>query len=994
MSFGVADMAGLNLGAFAPTQITLDADAAGRGWYLDATPGDDAEFGAVFAATRMQTDPTGAPAGHYDLLTAIMHEMGHTLGLGDFYLAGDRDDLMYGWLYLGERRLPGDGEADGAVAGAITSEEFLGAPIDIGVLPAGKQVIIQWQATIDPQTNQLIVNPVNTGTVSATNAVGFPDQNTNTVTTLLDTLILGGTIWNDNGAGGGTAANGIKDGTEPGVSGVTLSLFVDANDDNVPDSPGSPLVTGVRPTAAATTRSPDLRPATTSCASTPAISPGSARSPACRFPRPPCPSRRTRTRAIPTWTTTTTARARPASRRSVQAITLAYNTEPTAGTGNDTNTTLDFGFINNPTADLSVTKTVSDATPNVGDQITFTVTLSNQGPDAATGVEVTDLLPAGLTFVSATPSQGTYNNVSGVWTVGTVSALVSQTLSITALVVSPAAQTNTGTINDADQFDPNAANNTASATEAPQQADLSVTKTVSDATPNVGDQITFTVTLSNQGADTATGVQVTDLLPAGLTFVSATPSQGTYNNVSGVWTVGTVSSGVPQTLSITALVVSPAAQTNTGTISDADQFDPITANNTASATEAPQQADLSVTKTVSDATPNVGDQITFTVTLSNQGADAATGVQVTDLLPAGVSFVSANPSQGTYDSTTGLWDVGTLANGAQTVLTITATVVSPAAQTNTGTISDADQFDPNTANNTAGATETPQQADVMVAKQVSNPTPNVGDQIVYTITVFNAGPNAATGVQVTDLLPAGVSFVSANPSQGSYDNGTGSWDVGAITTATPATLAITVTVVNVAQATNTATITDADQFDPNTGNNTDTADMDPLAADLLLIKSVSDATPNVGDQITFSVTVVNNGSNAATGVQVTDLLPAGVSFVSANPGQGTYDSTTGLWDVGALANGAQTVLTSLPRWSAPPRRPTPGPSATPTSSTRTRPTTPPAPPSSPRPTCRGWRRTTPSPPPRMRCSTAFQTCSPTMVRDPTATPMTHSKLRR
>ena len=246
----------------------------------------------------------------------------------------------------------------------------------------------------------------------------------------------------------------------------------------------------------------------------------------------------------------------------------------TVGTGNDTNTTLDFGFINNPTADLSVTKTVSDATPNVGDQITFTVTLSNQGPDAATGVEVTDLLPAGLTFVSATPSQGTYNNVSGVWTVGTVSARRPADAEHHCPVVSPAAQTNTGTISDADQFDPNAANNTASATETPQQADLSVTKTVSDPTPNVGDQITFTVTLSNPGPDAATGVQVTDLLPAGLTFVSATPSQGTYNNVSGVWTVGTVSSGVPQTLSITATVVSPAAQTNTGTISDADQFDP------------------------------------------------------------------------------------------------------------------------------------------------------------------------------------------------------------------------------------------------------------------------------------------------------------------------------------------------------------------------------------------------------------------------------------
>ena len=56
---------------------------------------------------------------------------------------------------------------------------------------------------------------------------------------------------------------------------------------------------------------------------------------------------------------------------------------------------------------------MSNATPNVGDQITFTVTLTNQRPDAATGVQVTDLLPAGLTFVSADPSQGTYDTPPG-----------------------------------------------------------------------------------------------------------------------------------------------------------------------------------------------------------------------------------------------------------------------------------------------------------------------------------------------------------------------------------------------------------------------------------------------------------------------------------------------------------------------------------------------------------------------------------------------------
>jgi hypothetical protein len=258
MSFGVADLSGLNLGSFTPAQITLDADAAGHGWYLDGTPRDDAEFGNAQNATRLTTDPTQAPAGHYDLLTAVMHEMGHALGLQDRYEGTARDALMYGWLFTGERRVPGAGEADGAVAGSITTEEFAGSPIAVTpansttgafILPAGigKTVTIQWQATVDPQTNQLIDNPVNTGTVTATNTPpAFPGTSTNTVTTSLDTLILGGTIWNDNGVGGGgIAANGLRDGTEPGVSGVQLSLFVDANDDNVPDSPASPLVTGV-----------------------------------------------------------------------------------------------------------------------------------------------------------------------------------------------------------------------------------------------------------------------------------------------------------------------------------------------------------------------------------------------------------------------------------------------------------------------------------------------------------------------------------------------------------------------------------------------------------------------------------------------------------------------------------------------------------------------------------------------------------------------------
>src|SRR5262249_22600284 len=153
------------------------------------------------------------------------------------------------------------------------------------------------------------------------------------------------------------------------------------------------------------------------------------------------------------------------------------------------------------------------------------------------------------------------------------------TLTLQAQVVSPDAQTNTASISHADQFDSNPGNNTASVAETPQQADLALTKTVSDATPNVGDTVTFTITLTDNGPDAPAGVTVQDLLPSGLTFVSATPSAGTYSSGTGVWNVGTVTTAAAQTLLIRATVASPTAAINTASVSHSDQFDPDTTNN-------------------------------------------------------------------------------------------------------------------------------------------------------------------------------------------------------------------------------------------------------------------------------------------------------------------------------------------------------------------------------------------------------------------------------
>jgi uncharacterized repeat protein (TIGR01451 family) len=275
-----------------------------------------------------------------------------------------------------------------------------------------------------------------------------------------------------------------------------------------------------------------------------------------------------------------------------------------------------------------------------------------------------------------------------------------------ALVVSPNPGTSTATISHSDQFDPATANDAASTTETPQQADLGVVNVANNATPNVGDMITFTLTLTDHGPDTATNVSVADALPVGLSFVSATPSQGGYDPATGVWSVGSVTTSPAPKLQIQALVASANARTNIASISHSDQFDPSSANNTASATETPPQADLGLSNNVSNPHPNVSDTITFTLTLTNHGPDQAKSVSVTESLPPGLTFVSDTPSEGTYDSATGVWSVGTVTTPAPQTLTVQATVVSPGGQTNTASISASNQFDPNSTNNAASVSYT------------------------------------------------------------------------------------------------------------------------------------------------------------------------------------------------------------------------------------------------------------------------------------------------
>ncbi|MGB6045119.1 MAG: PA14 domain-containing protein, partial [Pirellulales bacterium] len=100
----IADLPGTRLGETSGTTITLDVDAAGIGWFVDATPADSLEYTATTSHSFMATE--GEAARRIDLLTAVMHEMGHVLGLEEMYGDESEDDLMYGWLANGVRRIP------------------------------------------------------------------------------------------------------------------------------------------------------------------------------------------------------------------------------------------------------------------------------------------------------------------------------------------------------------------------------------------------------------------------------------------------------------------------------------------------------------------------------------------------------------------------------------------------------------------------------------------------------------------------------------------------------------------------------------------------------------------------------------------------------------------------------------------------------------------------------------------------------------------------
>ena len=282
-------------------------------------------------------------------------------------------------------------------------------------------------------------------------------------------------------------------------------------------------------------------------------------------------------------------------------------------------------------------------------------------------------------------------------------------------------------------------------------ADLSIHKFASADPVSTGSAFSYHVAVVNDGPEDAAGVTMTDTLPPGVTFVSATPSQGDCVHASGTVTCNLAS--VPSFESVTIQIAVTAPEvvgtiTNTASVSTTDT-DPDPTNNTATLDTmvvAPG-ADLALGKFAEPDPAATSAPLTYTLEVTNRGPDDATGVTVTDTLPAGVSFVSASPGC-VHVSGTVTCTVGEVARDDQAIATITVTTPSlPGTLENTASV-DGNEPDPDTDNNSATiVTDLRTPADLGVTVADSPDPVATGGTLTYTTIVTNHGPGDAPSVR-------------------------------------------------------------------------------------------------------------------------------------------------------------------------------------------------------------------------------------------------------
>ncbi len=629
--------------------------------------------------------------------------------------------------------------------------------------------------------------------------------------------------------------------------------------------------------------------------------------------------------------------------------------------------------------DLSVT---AAAVPNpvpAGGILAYAFTVTNLGPGRAENVPLALDLDSAVTIVSISPSQGSCDSNGNAITcnVGHLESGTAATVSVDAVpnVASGGSTITSTAVSQAPaevfQLDTVTANNTSTvATSVVASADLSVSL-AAPANGTVADrEFQYQAVATNRGSSTSTAVSLQLVLADGLEFSTSTASQGNCSHASGTVTcdLGLISPLGDASVTVEALptVTVPVGQTTTVTSTasiSAPESDPDLSNNSATTTvEIFHDEDVDgVGDPIEDLAPNSGDgnddgvkdsQQSNVTSLLNSVDDRYVTLESPETTQLASVEATGNPSvddapdesfpMGFFDFE--IKDVGVGATSTVTLIfpegTVTLTYWKYGPTTadptdhwyefpydgTTGAVIDDNEVtlhfvdglrgdDDLTANGKVIDVGVPVLSSADLAVTSTSPSSALaGAQIKFEYDISNAGPSAAHNVVLTDQLPTGLAFVTAEASQGTctYDSGLRrlTCDLGTIANAATSTVSLTVTAsgsLNGSTVKNDASVA-ASEDDSKAANDSSSTSVE-ITGNSDVSVSISDSSDPVeaGTLVTYTVTVQNNGPTTATGVTLTDSIPSGLLFSSVSSGQGTCSQASGTvtCDVGTLNSGSK-----------------------------------------------------------------------------------------
>jgi len=312
-------------------------------------------------------------------------------------------------------------------------------------------------------------------------------------------------------------------------------------------------------------------------------------------------------------------------------------------------------------------------------------------------------------------------------------------------------------------------------------------------------------------------------------------------------------------------------------------------------------ADVSMTKTLDTGGPYFeGQSVTYTLTVANAGPDGATNIQITDT-PTNLTITNVSGACASFSPCT----IASLASGASTNITVTATIAAPGVFDNSADANGAEP-DPNSANNTdntsnggtAGAT-----ANVSITKTLDTPGLYfAGQPVTYTLVVANAGPSTATNINVTDT-PSNLTITNVSGACASFSPCT----IASLASGASTNITVTATLDAAGAFDNVASAT-ATENDPNTADNTDNTGNGGgtgPSANVSITKTLDTAGPYlIGQSVTYTIVVANAGPSPATNISVTDT-PSNLTITNVSGACTSFSPCT----IPPLAPGASTNIT-------------------------------------------------------------------------------------